>query len=159
MTSPGLNQKPSKNSTPEDHLMLNNAIRLNSTTTNLQVIREFVADNARTAGFGDDVVYKIELAVDEACTNVIKHSYKNDPSKELSVSISWDGKKLTVEITDSGLPFDPAAYHQPDLGAFIKQRKRGGLGLHLIRSLMDEVRYGRNNEKNQIVLIKELKNQ
>lgn len=137
--------------------MHNEAIRLNSSTTNLQVIRDFVSVNARTAGFADDSVYKIQLAVDEACTNVIKHSYKNDPSQDIGISVSWDGFRLTVEITDSGLPFDPGQYHQPDLGAFIKQKKRGGLGIHLIRSLMDEVRYDRKNDKNHITLIKELK--
>jgi len=137
--------------------MQNDAIRLNSTTTNLQIIRDFVSANARTAGFADDIVYKIQLAVDEACTNVMKHSYKNDPTQDIGISVSWDDMRLIVEITDSGLPFDPGNYHQPDLGTFIKQKKRGGLGIHLIRSLMDEVRYDRKNDKNLITLVKELK--
>lgn len=130
------------------------SMTLISSTENLQKVREFVADSARIAGFGDDDVYKMELAVDEACTNVIKHAYRNDHSKEIDIQLLTENDKFIIVIEDSGIEFRESEYHEPVLAESVKLRKRGGLGIHLIKSFMDEVKFQRLGNKNILQMTK-----
>ncbi len=134
--------------------MLNQSLKLNSSTESLQAIRAFVSDNAKTAGFGEDDIYKLELAVDEACTNIIKHAYKNDLSKFMDIHLSSDDNKFIISIEDSGIEFRESEYHEPVLAESLKLRKRGGLGIHLIKSFMDEVEFKRTGNKNILKMTK-----
>ena len=79
-----------------------------SSTQNLALIREFVNNVGAQAGLGDDDVAKLELAVDEACTNVIEHAHHGDVSKDVVVRAVFDEKTLRIEVVDSGVGFDPA---------------------------------------------------
>jgi anti-sigma regulatory factor (Ser/Thr protein kinase) len=107
----------------------------------LDEIREFVGDIARAGGFGAKDVYNIQLAADEAASNVIEHAYEgvNDGLMELSCGVS--GNTITIILVDHGESFDPSAIPLPDLKADLSERKIGGLGIFLMRKLMDEVHY------------------
>jgi serine/threonine-protein kinase RsbW len=133
-----------------------------SRTENLEYARRFVADLARDAGFGSEDVSKIELAVDEACTNIIKHAYKYDPTRSISISVTLspanaERPKFVVLIQDSGMSFDASRYHDPDMREYFRRYRVGGLGIMLMKKLMDEVVYtiepGRPNE---VTLVKYL---
>jgi len=112
-----------------------------SSTQNLAIIREFVTNVGVQAGLGEDDVAKLELAVDEACTNVIEHAHGGDITKDVVVRATFDEKTLRIEVVDSGAGFDPACIPEDGVERLVAQRRSGGLGLRVMRSLMDEVSY------------------
>lgn len=122
--------------------------KVNASTKNLSTIREFVSRHAEEQGFSAQKVADIQLAVDEAYTNIIKHAYKNDSTKEVIINLEFDDDKMIVTLTDRGVGFDIEKYKRPDLKRQIEKKKRGGMGVYLIRKLMDEVTYNVKNQKN-----------
>ena len=115
-----------------------------SRTENLSEIREFIYSTAQDIGISKEVIDDIILAVDEACTNIIKHAYKYYPEGE-------------IIIIDHGASFEPDTVPDPDLEKYYEQRKVGGLGMYLMKRLMDEVKYVSIPGKyNQVLLSKNL---
>jgi anti-sigma regulatory factor (Ser/Thr protein kinase) len=115
----------------------------------LDEIREFVGEIARNGGFGDKDVYNIQLAADEAASNIIEHAYEGVSNGILEISCAVRDSAITIIMVDHGESFDPSAIPMPDLKADLSERKIGGLGIFLMRKLMDEVHYeskpGRGN--------------
>jgi len=136
---------------------LNRELSVKSTTDNLSQIRDFTKEAAMQCGFSEDVTGKIVLAVDEACTNIIKHAYKYSPQGNIIISVKFADSKFEISITDEGIHFNPESVPEPDIKEYYKQKKIGGLGMYLIKRLMDEVKYSTlTGNKNQVVLIKYL---
>jgi serine/threonine-protein kinase RsbW len=132
-------------------------IVVKSTTDNLAQIRDFTRSAALEIGFSDEIIGKIILAVDEACTNIIKHAYKYSPEGDIIISVRYDNTKFSISITDSGNHFDPARIPEPNLNEYYKQKRVGGLGMYLMKKLMDEVKYSTlSGNKNQVILVKYL---
>lgn len=130
-------------------------LRIPSHAGNLEIVRDFVSRIARKVGFNEDDVNKIELAVDEACTNVIKHAYGTDSKKLIDIAIKVDLEKLTVMITDRGRGFNPKKLPQPDMKEYIAKMRVGGLGVYLMKTLMDEVEYDiQPGKRNQLRMVK-----
>ncbi|HFE53479.1 MAG TPA: ATP-binding protein [Bacteroidetes bacterium] len=130
-------------------------LKLPSRTENLEIIREFVSRIAQKAGFDEEDAAKIELAVDEACTNVVKHAYEGGSDKPIDVVVRLDYDKLTVIVTDQGKGFNPEAVEIPDIKEYLAELRVGGLGIYLIRTLMDEVKYDiRPGVRNQVKMVK-----
>ncbi len=119
----------------------NKKLVVKSRTENLSAIRDFIASAARSVGIDEETVEDIMLAVDEACSNIIKHAYKLNPEGEIKLSIDYSEDKFTVMIQDKGMSFEPNLIPEPDLQKYYRQRKVGGLGMYLMKSLMDEVKY------------------
>src|SRR5574341_53320 len=107
----------------------------------LDEIREFVGNIAREHGFGDKDIYNIQLATDEAASNIIEHAYENVSDGILEISCGMQGDTIKIILTDHGESFDPSEIPLPDLQADLAERKIGGLGIFLMRKLMDEVHY------------------
>jgi anti-sigma regulatory factor (Ser/Thr protein kinase) len=129
-----------------------------SSTENLALIREFVASIGIQAGLTEDEVAKIELAVDEGCANVIEHAYGHDLTKEVVVRAIVDDDKLWIKVEDTGRGFDPTKILDEDLHQLVEQRKSGGLGMRLMKTLMDEVYYEIvPGEKNELNMMKRLR--
>ena len=132
-------------------------LRINSKTENLSLIRDFVSEKALNAGIPMDTVEKIMLAVDEACTNIIKHAYKSSPDGEIIINIDYNAKKFTITIIDYGKSFEPDRVPLPNLQKYYHEHKVGGLGIYLMRSLMDDVKYTSVPGKyNQVLLSKNI---
>ena len=132
-------------------------IVVKSTTDNLSQVRDFTKSAAEKVGFSQDAIGKIILAVDEACSNVIKHAYKYSIDGEISVSLNFKKPKLVISITDEGTHFDPDLIPEPDIKEYHKQKKVGGLGMFLMKKLMDEVKYKNlSDNRNQVILVKYL---
>ena len=122
------------------------------------MIRDFVAKLGEMAGLSETETMKLVLAVDEACANVVEHAYGMDPSKEVTVRALLDPDKIQIEIVDTGNSFDPGGIRQLNLEELVAQRKNGGLGLRLIKSIMDDVHYQIiPGQKNELRMIKKLK--
>ena len=107
----------------------------------LNAIREFAAQAARDAGMDDSATYAVELCMDEACTNVIEHAYEGKEGGEIECTCDSDDKDLTIIIHDHGKSFDPSTIAIPDLDADLDARPVGGLGVYLMKKLMDEVEF------------------
>lgn len=101
----------------------------------------FVAIAASEAGFDEPQVNRIELAVDEACTNIIDHAYSGEPgSIEMDVMVDA-GHALTIVLHDHGAPFEPEQVPQFTPSESLNEVRIGGLGMHLMRQAMDDVVY------------------
>ncbi len=125
-------------------------LQVPSSTENLAMIREFVTAVGRQAQLEEADIVNLELAVDEACSNVIEHAYGHDITKEVMVRAKFDDESLCISVIDEGHGFDPANAPQDSVEQLIHKRKSGGLGIRLIQKLMDEVSYeivpGQKNE-------------
>jgi anti-sigma regulatory factor (Ser/Thr protein kinase) len=122
----------------------------------LDEIRDFVGEIAQSGGFNDKDVYNIQLATDEAASNIIEHAYRGVSDGLLEVSCGMKDDDITVILVDHGEPFDPSDIPMPNLKADLSERKIGGLGLYLMRKLMDDVKYVSDpqNNRNTLTLIK-----
>ena len=105
------------------------------------MIREFVSNIGMQAGLDARDVGKLELAVDEACANVMEHAYGPDTIKDVVIRATFDADELRIDVEDTGRGFDPTAVKSEELDKLVAARKSGGLGMRLIKTLMDEVRY------------------
>jgi serine/threonine-protein kinase RsbW len=118
----------------------------------------FVVTGAEQAGFSVDELFRIELACDEACTNIIEHAYGGDDVGVVRISWQIDDKSFTIIMNDDGPPFDPDEVPPPDIPADpdnLNGLKTGGLGIYFMRNLMDEVRFSRDEQKgNTLVMVK-----
>jgi serine/threonine-protein kinase RsbW len=108
---------------------------------NLAKVRDFVVDAAKSAGFGDLDIYAVELAVDEACANIIEHAYGGEGIGEIQCTCQVNKDNLTIILRDFGKPFDPESVPEPNLNAPIEDLQPGGAGLFLMRKMMDEVEF------------------
>lgn len=133
-------------------------LKVKSKTENLSEIRDFVSTNALNAGIPAATIDNIILAVDEACTNIIKHAYKLSPQGEIIIRIDYDEEKFTITIIDYGKSFEPERVPLPDLQKYYREHRVGGLGMYLIKSLMDHVEYTTIPGKyNQVLLSKNIR--
>ncbi len=132
-------------------------LKLSSQSDNLAIVRDFVASVASRVGFDTDDVSKIELAVDEACANVIKHAYAKNSNQLIEISIKIDERKMIVVVADKGKGFDPKRVKLPDINRYLSEMRVGGLGIYLIETLMDKVDFQiKPGVKNQVKMIKYL---
>jgi len=129
-----------------------------SSTENLAMIRDFVASIGAKAGFDEDEAARITLAVDEACANVIEHAYGSEETHVVTVRARLDNRDLVFDIIDNGRGFVAGQIDELDVEELIRRRKSGGLGLRLIRAIMDEVNYQITpGEKNELHMVKRLR--
>ena len=113
---------------------------------------ELVAQLAQAQGLSQDVVFCMNVALDEMLSNIIKYGYTDDAIHEIRIRLSVDGPMLVAEIEDDGQPFDPCAAAPVDVDAPMEERKVGGLGIHIVRQLMAEVDYARVDGRNRLVM-------
>jgi serine/threonine-protein kinase RsbW len=126
----------------------------------LASIADFVADATEAMGMDEDGIYAMQLAVDEACTNVMDYAYGGRGGQPVTVECREEDGKCIVVIRDKGKPFDPSRVRKPDLKSPISKRQAGGLGIYLMRKLMDDVRFHFDAKAgNELTLIKGIKPQ
>lgn len=88
-----------------------------------------------------NTVCEVELAVDEAFTNIIEHAYEGESPEKIECTCQQTSDRLTIVLKDCGNPFDPTIVPEPNVNAGLEKRKVGGLGVYFMNELMDEVRY------------------
>jgi len=129
-----------------------------SSTENLALIRDFVGNIGKQAGLSEAELSMIELAVDEACANVIEHAYGMDSTQEVAVRARLDADQVEITVVDTGKGFDPSGVVQQDLKRLVEERRSGGLGMRMMKLVMDEVQYQiKPGERNELRMIKKLK--
>ncbi len=117
-----------------------------------------VRESARSVGFDEQALHQIELAVDEACANIVQHAYRDMEAGDMEISCYLDKRGFVIEVHDWGRSFDPDAVADPDVDAPLEERSLGGLGLFFIRQFMDQVQFTFDPDKgNELVMVKKLR--
>ena len=126
-----------------------------SEMSNLSQVKAFICAELETTGLAKDVLHQIRMAVEEIFVNISEYGYDNSAGP-VTISAGTDGKSsaVLVKIADSGLPFDPLENKSPDLTVPIAQRRKGGLGIFMVRRVMDEVSYEYKDGQNILTMIK-----
>jgi serine/threonine-protein kinase RsbW len=123
----------------------------------LQDFRQFIKEHcANIPGVNDGILYDIQLAVDEACTNIITHGYQDLNPGSIILDLVLDLDKVTVSLTDFGHSFESGNAPSPDIHAPLEERELGGYGLFLIQQTMDEMDYQVTEDGNKMILTKYL---
>ena len=115
---------------------------------------DFIKSAMERMGIGKSVAQEIRLAIEEAVVNVIDYAYPAGTEGSIDITIMFDGKGIKATITDSGVPFDPTAKEKADTTLAAEERQVGGLGILLVRELMDSINYECTDGKNILTLMK-----
>jgi len=129
-------------------------VELPSQTDYISLVRQFVGGIAKKAGFNDIEIEKIELAIDEACSNVLQHAYKFESNNRYAIEITVKNTKLDIIITDQGDSFSFNDAVVPDIEKHISELKVGGLGIFIMQQMMDEVSYETRANNNILRMVK-----
>lgn len=119
--------------------------------SSLNGIREFYTQAAKEANLDEKSICEVQLAVDEAASNIIDHAYKGEGKGDIECSYLAEPGKLEVIMRDHGKPFDPDKVKSPDLQNDLCRRKQRGLGLHFMKSLMDSVDFSFNSKSGNVL--------
>ncbi len=124
----------------------------------LEKIGEFIQQVARSACLTDRDVYAVQLAVDEACTNIIEHAYHGKEVGDIVCTCDVERDSLKVVLLDQAIPFNPGAQPEPNVHLPLEEVKPRGLGLFLMRKMMDDVKFEKAPEGgNRLTMIKRRK--
>lgn len=131
-------------------------LRVETRQDELDRVSAAIEDFALEADWPLDLVFKVNLALEEVVINVMNYGH-DDGLHEIDIILTADEESLTIEIVDDGRPFDPLTdAPKPDVNADLEDRNIGGLGIHLVRKMMDDVRYRREEGKNHLTLVTSL---
>ena len=120
----------------------------------LKVVRDFILNNLRQNAIPPDNQNRIILAVDEAISNIIEHAYELQRTGYIDIYYCYEPQKVQVEILNGGRDFDPSKVKEPNIAELVKQGKKRGLGIFLMRQIMDEVKYTCKTGQNHLLLVK-----
>ncbi|MFY0626079.1 MAG: ATP-binding protein [Reichenbachiella sp.] len=120
----------------------------------LQEIRHFVTEVLHDIGFPESEARKVILAVDEVCANLIIHSNKSNPEEKLELFVENEGNNIRFEIVDHGLGFNYSEYKEPNITEIIKTKRKGGLGMMLVKKIMDHVEFKCEKSRNVCCMTK-----
>ena len=129
-------------------------LKVPSRTEFLVVVRDASRCMAEVAGFRRTAAEQIALAVDEAATNVIEHAYGGATDRVVEVRYEDRGKDLKVDVVDNGATIDPKAMPRVDIDKYVSERRKGGLGVHLMSTIMDSVTFRRSARRNVCCLVR-----
>jgi sigma-B regulation protein RsbU (phosphoserine phosphatase) len=111
---------------------------------------------ADDAGMPDDIRRRVNMAFDELLNNIISYAFEDENEHEIEVRVNFERQRLVIEVLDDGRPFNPFSQESPDTTLPLEARRVGGLGIHLVQRVMDEVSYERRIDKNLVKLVKRI---
>ncbi len=120
----------------------------------LEQIAKFIEHAGQQADLDEVAICRCQLAVDEACTNIIEHAYGGEGRGNIDLLCQPGAGELVITIVDYAKPFDPDAIPQPTLNASLEEMQVGGLGMYFMRQVMDAVEFSYVDGRNQLVLVK-----
>jgi sigma-B regulation protein RsbU (phosphoserine phosphatase) len=128
------------------------SVQLRNDLSEMQRLSQIVADFAAQHDLADELVFRVNLALEEIVTNVISYGYDDRSEHEISVRLSWQDPRIELEVRDDGRPFNPLEAPEPEVEKPLVERPVGGWGIHLTRKMMDHLDYRREGNKNCLVL-------
>jgi len=129
------------------------SIKIETRHDELDRVSAAVEELAEREDWPPEMVYRVTLVIEELVVNIINHGHDGGVH-DIEIAMASEPDALTVEIIDDGRPFDPLSdAPEPDLDSLLEDRPVGGLGIHLVRTMMDEVHYRREQDRNHTTLI------
>lgn len=137
--------------------MIENRLQVNASVAEIRKVCEFVVQAAKDAGLDDDAIYHCEIAVEEACTNIIEHGFGGThPNAHIEIATEREGAFFVMTLSDNSPAFDPTQQQDPDLSSDFVKMEPGGLGIYFYKKLMDKVAYRYEDGHNHLTLYKRL---
>jgi len=134
-------------------------LKLHCEKSRLSELRLFLTDLLADIALSEIKKNQIILAVEEVCSNLIIHSHECNPKDSILLNVRKDKHKITFEIKDSGKAFNILEYQEPQLADVIRERRKGGLGIMLVKKIMDSIEFETSNNHNICRLTKSLNSQ
>lgn len=133
-------------------------LKIESDLKHLEAVGNFLAETMRHLGVQNPKdIFDVQLAVDEALTNIITHAYEGQSDGQITIRCKLSApKEFTVQLKDTGTPFDPQTVANPDVDAALEDRKVGGLGIYFIKRYIQTVKYAANGKENELTMTKTL---
>jgi sigma-B regulation protein RsbU (phosphoserine phosphatase) len=141
----------------QSDVRMRKSIVLSNDTQEVPQLNAFVEEVCQTVGFSQPVMMQIKLAIEEAVVNVMKYAYPSGHRGDVTIEAASNDVRLKFTIIDSGKPFDPTVQSEVDTSLSAKERKIGGLGIHIMRHNMDSINYERMDNLNVLTLRKKFK--
>ncbi len=138
----------------KDECSLVSTITINNRLSEIEAANNKFKNFADQCGISGAVQTRMYLVLDEILNNIISYAYKDLEEHEIEIKFERTGRRLVISIADDGTPFNPFSAAQPDTGLAMEDRGVGGLGVHLVRNMMDECSYHRHIDKNLVILVK-----
>ena len=120
----------------------------------LERLEDFLEDLQKKWNLPASLMPSVNLALEEALTNVIFYAFEKDSEHEIELDFKRKNNQLTMVISDNGKPYDPTAKTDPDINLSVENRPIGGLGIFLIKQVMDKISYQRNGNLNKFTMVK-----
>ncbi len=133
-------------------------LSIGSDVSNLGEVADFIIASAQECGLNEAETYKVQMAVDEAVTNVIQHAYRGVDDGRIEIFCERRGNEFITEIVDFGKPFDASKVPMPRVHGPLARRGIGGLGVFFMKKLMDKVEFSHGAESgNRVRMVKRIK--
>jgi len=133
-------------------------VKLRNNISEIERLNIILFQFGKINNLSQNILFKMNLALEETVTNIMKYAYNDDAEHVILIHISLSCGILTAEIEYDGKPFNPLNSPKPDIDKPIEDRTIGGLGIHIVRNLMDKIEYRRDRNKNFLILRKGVKN-
>jgi serine/threonine-protein kinase RsbW len=127
------------------------AIKLDASLDHVVLARDFVAEIAAQVPMDRQQIHDLELVVTEALTNVIEHAYEGKEDSQMELAVTHENDQFTILISHDGLAFDPDSVPDPVMQEYLAERRVGGLGLFLMKKLMDQVEYTTDDRGKRLI--------
>jgi anti-anti-sigma factor len=145
---------PSHLATIDGDVLLAETVTIRNRSRDLEAVDTILDRLAEQARLPSDAMSQIRIVCDEVLTNVIAHGFQDEAAHDITVSIEVAGQRFVLTVSDDGVPFDPLAVPSPDTSRPLEERTVGGLGIHLVRHLVDQMTYERRGDRNVLTLVK-----
>ncbi len=129
-------------------------IQIHNKIPEIEHVCDMVKDFSKKHSVADKIIFTLHLALDEILTNIISYGFSDNNDHLIDICYTLSGDELTLKIVDDSNPYDPANAPTPDVEASLEDRKIGGLGIYLIKNMMDKINYSSKNGKNTLILTK-----
>ncbi len=130
------------------------SFELKSHLSELKTLYQHLNNFGQITGISEDCISKINICLDELFTNIVSYGFTDDLEHTIRFTINVDNNVLTLNIEDEGIPFNPLEKKDPEIPADLIDVRIGGLGIHIVRKLMDDICYERDQGKNKLTVKK-----
>ena len=132
------------------------SFELKSDLSELKILNQQLNKFGQISGLSEACITDINICLDELFTNIVSYGFADDQEHKIRFKINFDNKVLIFKIEDDGVPFNPLKKKDPEIPADLMDARIGGLGIHIVRKLMDEIHYIRKRGRNSLTMKKYL---